>query len=438
MTSIIDDNIKHQDTLKKVYKKITWRIVPFVFVCYIFAYFARVNVSFAKLEMLTDIHLSETAYGFGAGIFFIGYLVFAVPSNIILSRIGARYWICILMIAWGIFSTCIMFTTSPMQFYVLRFLTGVAEAGFFPGLVYYFTRWFPSEHRGRVISLFMAAIPLSGVTGGPISGIIMDVFSKNQLGLSGWEWLFLLYGVPTILLGGAVLYFMQDSYQSVPFLTEEEKKLIGEELAKEDSRKDTDCKNNSVLGFLFSPMVWYFCLIYFFIEMGEYAIGFWMPTIIQASGFENLSLIGLLSAIPYLMAGVVMILTGRSADLHKERRWHLVIPMLTGMVGLIIAARFAHNPYIALTGLTLSTVGILTSLPMFWTVPSAMLGTAAAAGGLALINSIGNLAGFVSPYLVGWIKDITHSTDIALYILSGCVLTGALLILRIPARLLSH
>jgi len=438
MTSIVDGELEHQDKLKNLYRKITWRIVPFVFVCYIFAYFARVNVSFAKLEMLADIHLSETAYGFGAGIFFIGYLIFAVPSNIILSRIGARYWICILMISWGIFSTCILFTKTPMQFYVLRFLTGVAEAGFFPGLVYYFTRWFPSERRGRVIALFMAAIPLSGVIGGPISGIIMDVFNKNQMGLSGWEWLFLLYGVPTILLGFAVLYFMQDSHHAAPFLNEDEKRLVNEELAKEDSRKDTNCENNSLLGFLFSPMVWYFCLIYFFIEMGEYAIGFWMPTIIQSSGFEDLSLIGLLSAIPYLLAGIVMVLTGRSADLHKERRWHLVIPMLTGMAGLMLAAKFAHNPYIALTGLTLSTVGILTALPMFWTVPSAMLGTAAAAGGLALINSIGNLAGFFSPYLVGWIKDTTHSTDIALYILAGCVLIGALLILRIPKKLLSH
>lgn len=438
MTSNIEGDFGHADGLERVYKKLIWRLVPFIFTCYIFAYFSRINVSFAKLEMLADIQLSETAYGFGAGIFFIGYVIFAVPSNIVLSKIGAKRWICILMVCWGIFSTCLMFTRTPMQFYILRLLTGIAEAGFFPGVVYYFTRWFPSERRGRVISLFMAAIPLSGVLGGPLSGFIMETFGNHQLNLSGWEWLFLLYGIPTILLGFSVLWFMPDRYDSCTFLTLDEKQIIADELQKEDQRKDSDCKNNSLLGFLLSPMVWYFCIIYFFIEMGEYAIGFWMPSIIKSSGFDSLSLIGVLSAIPYLLAGIVMVYVGRSADLHKERRWHLVVPMLIGMIGLLIAAKFADNPIIAMIGLTLSTIGVLTSLPMFWTVPSAMLGTAAAAGGLALINSIGNLAGFCSPYLVGWIKDTTNSTDIALYILAGSVFIGAILILRIPKKLLDH
>lgn len=438
MSSSIEGDFGHAERLERVYKKVIWRLVPFIFICYIFAYFSRINVSFAKLEMLADIQLSETAYGFGAGIFFIGYVIFAVPSNIFLAKIGAKRWICILMIAWGIFSTCLMFTRTPMQFYVLRLLTGIAEAGFFPGVVYYFTRWFPGERRGQVISLFMAAIPLSGVLGGPLSGFIMDTFGNHQLNLAGWEWLFLLYGIPTILLGFSVFWFMPDSYNSCTFLTPEEKQIIAIDLQKEDQRKDSDCKNNSMLGFLFSPMVWYFCLIYFFIEMGEYAIGFWMPSIIKSSGFDSLSLIGVLSSIPYLFAGIVMIYVGRSADLHKERRWHLVIPMLVGMAGLLIAAKFAHSPVIAMIGLTLSTIGVLTSLPMFWTVPSAMLGSAAAAGGLALINSIGNLAGFCSPYLVGWIKDTTNNTDIALYTLAGSVFIGALLILRIPKKLLAH
>lgn len=438
MTGYIEDDFAHADRLERVYKKLIWRLVPFTFICYIFAYFSRININFAKLEMLADIQLSETAYGFGAGIFFIGYVIFAVPSNIVLSKIGAKRWIGILMVSWGIFSTSLMFTTTPMQFYVLRLLTGVAEAGFFPGIVYYFTRWFPAGRRGRVISLFMAAIPLSGVLGGPLSGLIMDIFSYHQFNLAGWQWLFLLYGIPTILLGFSVSWFMPDSYHSCTFLTSDEKQIIAIELQKEDQRKDSNCKHNSMTGFLLSPMVWYFCLIYFFIEMGEYALGFWMPSIIKSSGFDSLSLIGMLTAIPYLLAGMIMVYVGRSADMHKERRWHLVVPVLIGMAGLLIAAKFANSPVVAMIGLTLSTIGVLTSLPMFWTLPGVMLGTAAAAGGLALINSIGNLAGFCSPYLVGWIKDTTHSTDLALYILAGSAFIGAVLILRIPKKLLSH
>ena len=424
--------LKRSETLDAVYKKVIIRLIPFVFLCYIFAYFSRVNVSFAKLEMLGDLGFSETVYGFGAGIFFIGYVVFAVPSNIILSKMGARLWIAILMVSWGIFSTCLMFTRSPTEFYTFRFLTGVAEAGFFPGITYYFTQWFPGERRGRVMSMFMAAIPLSGVFGGPISGWILSVFNSGQAGLAGWEWLFLLYGIPTILLGISVFWCMPNNYKTAKFLTDEEKQLIAEELEAENKIKNDQCQNNSAFGFLMSPWVWYFCMVYFFIEMGEYAIGFWMPSIIQNSGMENLNYVGLLSAIPYLIAGVVMIWVGRSADLKNERRWHLVIPMLVGMAGLMIAAQFSRNIYIAMFGLTLATAGVLTALPMFWTVPQSLLGTAAAAGGLALINSIGNLAGFVSPYLVGWIKDVTNSTDIALYIIGVSVLIAAVLILRIP------
>lgn len=413
------------------YKKITFRLIPFVFLCYIFAYFSRVNVSFAKLGMLQDLAFSEAVYGLGAGIFFIGYVVFAVPSNIVLSRVGARRWIAILMISWGIFSTCLMFTRTPTQFYLFRFLTGVAEAGFFPGMTYYFTQWFPGERRGQVMALFMAAVPLSGVFGGPISGWIMTTFNSGQMGLAGWEWLFLLYGIPTVLIGASVFWFMPNNYQSANFLTDAEKQRIKEDLEAENKVKNVGCEHNSTLGFLSSSWVWYFCLVYFFIEMGEYAIGFWMPSIIQNSGMENLNYVGLLSAIPYFVACIVMIYVGRSADKRNERRWHLIVPMLVGMIGLVIAAHFSNNILISMIGLILATSGVLTALPMFWTVPQALLGTAAAAGGLAMINSIGNLAGFVSPYLIGWIKDATNSTDVALYIISACVLVAALLILRI-------
>lgn len=425
-------NVEKEQVLDAVYKKVVVRLVPFVFLCYIFAYFSRVNVNFAKLEMLGQLGLSETVYGLGAGIFFLGYVVFAVPSNIMLSKIGARVWIAILMISWGIFSTCLMFTRTPTEFYIFRFLTGIAEAGFFPGMTYYFTQWFPGERRGRVMALFMAAIPLSGVFGGPISGWILTTFNTGQLGLAGWEWLFLLYGIPTILIGISVFWFMPSSYKTAPFLSEDEKKMIEVELEVENKKKDEGCENNSVLGFLKSAWVWYFCFVYFLIEMGEYAIGFWMPSIIESSGMDNLSYVGWLSAIPYFVAGIVMIYVGRSADFHNERRWHLIVPMLVGMLGLLLAAHFSNSIVIAMVGLTLATAGVLTALPMFWTVPQALLGTAAAAGGLALINSIGNLAGFVSPYFIGWIKDSTGNTDVALYVIAVCVLFSAILIFRLP------
>lgn len=424
--------LKNENSLDSTYKKVNIRLIPFVFICYIFAYFARINVSFAKLQMLAELGWSETAYGLGAGIFFIGYVVFAVPSNICLAKVGARFWIGFLMVSWGIVSTALMYAKTPEQFYVLRFLTGVAEAGFFPGIVYYFTRWYPSERRGRVISLFMAAIPVSGVIGGPLSGWIMNTFTGNALGLAAWQWIYVIYGVPTILIGLSVYAILPNDFRSANFLDDWEKEMIAAEMKTQDEKHDGSQGKDSLMSFITTPMVWYFALIYFLIEMGEYALGFWMPTIIRSSGFENLETVGLLSAVAYFVAGVAMVYVGRSSDARKERRWHLVIPLWAGMFGLLVAALFSTNAFIAVTGLVIATAGVLVALPMFWTVPSAMLGAAAAAGGLAFINSIGNLAGFFSPYLVGWVKDVTNSTDVALYVISAAAFVGSILILRIP------
>jgi len=427
------------DILNSAYSKACRRLIPFIFICYLFNYLDRVNVGFAKLEMLDALGLSETVYGLGAGIFFIGYVLFGVPSNLLLHRFGARRWIALLMIIWGVLSSCLMLVSTPQSFYVLRFFTGVAEAGFFPGIVLYFTHWFPSAKRGQVMALFMSAIPVSGVLGGPLSGWMLQHFAANQGGLAGWQWLFLLQGVPTALLGIAVYFFLHDNIAQANWLTSTEKACMQQALLlDEQQRQSAHQVEQSFSRVLKNPSVWMLGLIYFTIQMGVYAINFWLPSIIKSLGFQNTSVIGWLSAVPYFAACFFMVWVGRSADRRQERRWHLSIPLLMGVGGLLLAANFAHNPLIVIIGLTFATMGALTGLPMFWPLPAAFLGSAAAAGGLALINSLGQIAGFVSPFLVGWIKDTTHSTDLALYILSGVMLAGALLVLSIPAKLVNR
>jgi len=429
-----DKALDDTQRLSAIYRRMCWRLIPFLFLCYILAYFARINVSFAKLQMLADLSISETAYGLGAGIFFIGYVVFAVPSNLILERVGPKRWIGFLMVTWGTLTAAMMFTTDITSFYIFRFLIGVAEAGFFPGVIYYFTRWFPSERRAHVIAMFMAAAPLSSVVGGPVSGWVMSTLQSGAYGISNWQWLFLLYGIPTILVGLMVKSCLPNGYDDATFLDREEKSLIRialEQDAKARQLHSSSTTPRSALAFLQSPVVWYFCVVYFFIEMGEYALGFWMPTIIKNSGYADLQSIGMLSALPYLIASVVMIMVGRSADLRNERRWHLAIPMLLGMVGLIIAVQFAHNGPVALFGLTLATCGVMAAFPVFWAVPTSLLGTSAAAG-VAFINSIGNLAGLVSPWLVGLSIDLTSSTDLALYGVAACAFIGAMLFAFAP------
>lgn len=421
--------------LEGAYRKTILHLIPFIFVCYLFNYLDRVNVGFAKLQMLDALKLSETVYGLGAGIFFIGYVLAGIPSNLILHKVGARRWIGIIMIVWGLLSASLMFVHTAESFYLLRFFTGVAEAGFFPGMVLYFTQWFPSERRGRVMALFMSAIPLSGVLGGPLSGWMLNHFQAGQAGLAAWQWLYLLQGVPTILLGAAVYFVLHDNVAGVKWLSPAEKQAM--QTALEDDEKMRRTSNTVVQSFasvLCNRSVWMLGAVYFSIQMGVYAINFWLPSIIKSLGFANPATIGWLSAIPYLLACVFMILVGRSADKRRERRWHLSVPMLMGFGGLLIATVAADNPVLAMFGLSLATMGALTGLPMFWPLPAAFLSSAAAAGGLALINSLGQIAGFVSPYLVGWLKDATGSTHVALYILAAVLFCGAVVVLSIPAK----
>ncbi|MCQ9424868.1 MFS transporter [Pseudomonas sp. LJDD11] len=413
-----------------VYRRITLRLIPFIFICYLFNYLDRVNVGFAKLQMLDALKFSETVYGLGAGIFFIGYVLCGLPSNLALNRFGPRRWIGLMMITWGTFSTCLLFVTTPMEFYVLRFLTGMAEAGFFPGIVLYLSRWYPNQRRGRIMALFMSAIPVSGLLGGPFSGWILNHFAHGQGGLDGWQWMFLIQGLPTVLLGLLAFKLLCDKVEDARWLSAEQQQRVRSDVANDELNRPKQA-SSSLASVLTMPLIWTLGFIYFCIQSGVYAINFWLPSIIKNLGFSDALVIGWISAIPYLLAGVFMLLVGRSADLRNERRWHLVVPMLMGAAGLMIAANFASVPVIAIAGLCIATMGALTGLPMFWPLPTALLSASVAAGGLALINSIGQMAGFLSPYLVGWIKDQTGSTTAALYALAALTIVGSLVALRL-------
>lgn len=417
------------DTRNALYRRITLRLIPFIFICYLFNYLDRVNVGFAKLQMLDALKFSETIYGLGAGIFFIGYVLCGLPSNLALNRFGPRRWIALMMIAWGTLSTCLLFVTTPMEFYVLRLFTGAAEAGFFPGIVLYLSRWFPATRRGRIMALFMSAIPVSGLLGGPFSGWILNHFAAGQHGLAGWQWMFLIQGIPTVILGIMAVFLLSDGYATAKWLSPAEREIIKHDLTVDAASKPVTT-SDSLLSVFTNPMIWTFGFVYFCIQSGVYAINFWLPSIIKNLGFSDALLIGWLSAIPYLLAGVFMLLVGRSADLRNERRWHLVVPMLMGAIGLLMAVNFAHNPVLAILGLSIATMGALTGLPMFWPMPTALLSAGTAVAGLAIINSVGQMAGFLSPYLVGFIKDQTGSTDAALYSLAALIVVGSLVALR--------
>jgi D-galactonate transporter len=417
-----------------IYRKVTWRFVPFLFICYIFNYLDRVNVGFAKLQMLDDLGMSETAYGLGAGIFFVGYVACGVPSNLMLERFGARRWLATIMVIWGLLSASLLFVSSPASFYALRFLTGAAEAGFFPGIVLFLSRWFPSARRGRVMAMFMAAIPLSGVIGGPLSGWMLGHFSAGQGGMAAWQWLFLLQGLPTVALGIVLLFVLPESRRHARWLDDAERNSLEEALA-EDDRERPAVAAASFGQVLARPDIWLLGTIYFCIQSGVYAINFWLPSIIRGSGFADAQVIGWLSALPYLAAALFMLLVGRSADRRRERRWHLAGPILLGAGGLALAVGMAASPVWSLAGLTLAAMGTLSALPIFWPLAGRYLVPATVAAGLAFINSLGQVAGFLSPYFVGWMKDATGGTEVALGALATILLVGGLIVLRFPAAI---
>jgi D-galactonate transporter len=428
-----NDNLAQRDVANAAYAKVTWRLIPFLFLCYVFAYLDRVNVGFAKLQMLSDLKFSETIYGLGAGIFFIGYFLMEVPSNLALHRFGARKWIARIMISWGVISAAMIFVKTPTMFYILRFFLGVAEAGFFPGIILYLTYWYPASRRSKITALFMTGIPIAGVVGGPLSGWILQRF-HNVNGMPGWQWLFLLEAIPSLVTGVFTFFYLNDKIGDAKWLNTEEKALLERGLANESSSIEV----HNASGAFKSARVWVLCACYFGIIMGLYGISFWLPSLIKASGVSDALDIGLLTMIPYGFAAVAMVMIGRSSDRSKERRWHVAVPAVIGAAGLVVSTFVPHQPALAVLALTFATIGILGALCQFWSIPPAFLGGAAAAAGIALINSVGNLAGFVSPYVVGWIKDATQSTDIGLYCIAVSLIAAALIVLTIPKKVVNH
>ncbi|RRZ96910.1 MFS transporter [Erwinia sp. 198] len=411
------------------YRKIAWRLMPFLMLCYLCAYLDRVNVGFAKLQMMDDLALSETVYGLGAGIFFIGYFFFEVPSNLILHRVGARRWIARIMITWGLISGLFAFVETAWQFYLLRFLLGVAEAGLAPGLLLYLTYWFPSHRRARMTVLWFVAIPLSGTIGGPLSGWIMEAFAGFH-GWAGWQWMFVLEAIPTMLMGFVVLMVLKDRVEQAPWLDESEKRMVRADLDEDNQQK---AHHGTVKAFVADKRLWLLALIYFCVVMGQYALTFWLPTLVRNSGIREPLHIGLLTSLPYLCAIVFMLMAGRSGDRHRERRWHLIVPMIIGVLGLTLATSLGHSVPVSLFFLCAAAAGILSASSLFWMLPTNLLGGVSAAAGIAAVNCIANLAGFFSPWLIGSITTATGSPASGIYFIAAVLLLGALCVLRIRA-----
>jgi D-galactonate transporter len=424
-----------------VYAKVTWRLVPLLFICYVISYLDRINVGFAQLQMKSELGFSDTVYGFGAGIFFVGYFLFEVPSNLLLEKIGARLTLFRIMFVWGLLSAAMAFASGPMLFYVIRFLLGVFEAGFFPGVILYLTYWYPGSRRARIIAMFMSGIAIAGVLGGPISGWIMNDMA-GVAGLSGWQWMFILEGLPATLLGIIVFFYLDDRPEDAKWLSRDEQAVLRHHLDLERTDDPMphhgQSKRHSAWEAFRDPRVYVLSFCYFCFICGVYVISFWLPTFIKEMGVQNPLQVGLLSVIPYGITAVGMVLIGRHSDLKLERRWHCAIPAFLGAVGLVAMVHTpASNIPLALVFLTLASLGIITTMPIFWAIPTAYLRDSAAAGGIAFINSLGLTGGFLSPFLLGWIKTTTGSLSLGLYVMAGIMIAGGLtLLLAVPANLL--
>lgn len=416
----------------RTHSLVTWRLMPLLLVCYLFAHLDRINIGFAKMQMSADLNFSDTVYGLGAGLFFIAYALFGVPSNIALDRVGPRRWIAVLMVVWGVLSTSMFWVESASGFYTLRFLLGVAEAGFFPGILVFLNRWYPARRRAQVTALFAIAVPMAGVIGGPLSGGILESF-HDLGGLRGWQWMFVIEGAPVILLGLVVLKCLPDSFETVKWLAPEQKRQLREQFSHEEQRKSI----TSFSGILKDPQVWLLVAVYFAVMLAVNTLAFWMPTLIHGTGIGSDGKVGLLSAVPYLAGCFFMIGCGRSSDRNRERRWHLCVPLLMAALGIAVAGLSPTNPSLVLGGLIVAGMGASAALPMFWQLPPAFLSNGTQAAGIALISSFGSIASFLAPYLIGWMRDTTQSASLALYVLALLIALGGLLVLRTQAAIVN-
>ncbi len=411
-------------------RKVTRRLMPFLFLLYLLNFLDRVNVGFAALQMNRDLNFGPEIYGLGAGIFFVAYALFEVPSNLVLARTGARIWIARIMISWGLVASAMMFVRNAESFYALRLLLGVAEAGFFPGIIYYLTYWYPARERARAYSAFLAAIPLSGIIGSPISGALLEL--DGVRGLTGWQWLFLLEGLPSVIVGVWVLRYLTDRPSHARWLTPEEAAWLERTLEAERA----EMAEPHGVGFvraLKNPNVWHLALIYFLIVVGLYGFALWLPQLVKTiPGLSNFE-IGVVTAIPYVVAAIGMVLVGARSDRTGERYLHMAVTTLVGAVGFVLAA-YLRSPVALVIALAIVAFGALAPIGVFWSLPTAFLKGQAAAGGIAFINSLGALGGFVGPYAVGLVRKRTGSFEAALLTLAGVMLAAVVVALWLRVR----
>jgi D-galactonate transporter len=418
----------HDARRDAMYRKITWRLIPLLFLAYVISYIDRINVGYAKLQMNSDLHLTDAIYGLGAGIFFVGYALFEVPSNVLLMRIGARLTIMRIMVCWGLVSAAMMFVTTPTQFYIARFLLGAFEAGFFPGIVLYLTFWFPAARRARILALLMSAVVVGGLVAGPMSGWILQNLD-GWYGLRGWQWLFLLEGLPSAALGFVVYACLSNSPDEARWLSDDEKRMIRVDLPKEAAPHASTPPVEAALYALGDPKVYLLSFLYFAAVCGGTTLSFWMPTMIQSLGVKSMQTIGLLSAVPYAVGAVAMILYGRHSDKRGERRWHYAVAVTISGVGLALTSWTGAYIGLSVALIAISIAGSVSSLPVFWAVATTQLSRHSAAAGIAMITSLGNLAGLACPYVLGVVKQSTGSLVGGLALIAGVMLAGALVMI---------
>lgn len=383
------DGAAHDDHVESVYSKVGWRIMPLLVICYIIAYLDRVNIGYAQLQMKQTLPFSDAVYGLGAGIFFVGYFLFEVPSNLMLERIGARKTLLRIMFCWGVVAAGMMFVTTPTQFYVLRFLLGAFEAGFFPGIILYLTFWYPPARRGQMIAIFMTATTVAGVIAGPLSGSIMKYLDGIN-GWHGWQWLFLVQGLPASVLGIVAFFYLQDKPEDAKWLDAREKKVLRDHL-EHDKGLVVGASHGSMWQMLKDPKVYTLSLVYFLLLGATYTMVFWVPTLIKSWGIADLLLIGIYASLPNVFGIIGMVLIGRNSDRTKERRWHFMACVLIAAIGLGMTTLTQGNFIGSMIGLCIAVIGIASATPLFFTVTTEYLSKAAAAGGIALISSLGNL-----------------------------------------------
>ncbi|MGI5130885.1 MFS transporter [Pseudonocardia sp. CA-107938] len=414
-------------------RRAMWRLLPLLGLCYLLNYVDRVNVGFAATTMNPDLGLSATAYGLGAGLFFIGYFFFEVPSNIILHRVGARIWIARIMITWGIVASATAFVTGPIGFYIVRFVLGFAEAGFFPGIILFLTYWFPRATRAKVVALFFLAVPLSSVFGAPISTLLIQN-GNGALGFDhGWRFMFFVEGIPTVLLGIALLFLLPDRPTKARWLGRADAEALEAVIAAEDERQVPHTVG--IRQALTDGRVLAMSVVYFGIVFGLYVLAFFLPTVIEGFGKQfgtKLSLVqtGLVTAIPYAVASVVMVLWSRHSDATGERRWHVAIPAFVGAAAIAVALLF-NSPYLVMAAVTITACGVFAAIPVIWQIPPKFLTGVGAAAGIALINSFGNLSGFAGPYLAGWLKDLTGAFQAGMLAVAAFMVLSGVVVLAL-------